>query len=857
MKRLLSMLSLVIVLALLVSACGGGGTTPEEPAEPEAPAEGEETPAEEDAPEEEETEEEAPEEEETEEEATEEETGAVEPVGSGETIKIATQSPLSGPQAAIGVGIRNGAELGLDQLSQELIDLGFEVELAPFDDEAQQEKGVANANNIAADSEILCVVGHLNSGVALAALPVYQNASVTMMSPANTNPNITEGGFENAFRVVGRDDVQGVVGEQFAREELGIETVYIIHDQTDYGQGVAEFFRQSAEDNGLEVLGFEGTQEQSVFDSILTPIQAANPDLIYFGGIYSQAGPFFRQARDRGITAEFMGPDGMDNAELAELAGEAVSGMHYTSVAAPVSQFPDAAQFAEDYEAAYGETAPPFSPQSYDSMGLCITAIADAAVEAGGLPTREQVVDAMASLDEPYEGITGSYEFNDEGDPTEGVYYVLQANVEDWNANELVERLTISPPGTEGEEATEEEATEEEATEEEATEEEATEEEGAEEETGAVEPVGSGETIKIATQSPLSGPQAAIGVGIRNGAELGLEQLAQELIDLGFEVELAPFDDEAQQEKGVANANNIAADSEILCVVGHLNSGVALAALPVYQNAAATMMSPANTNPNITEGGFENAFRIVGRDDVQGVVGEQFAREELGVESVYIIHDQTDYGQGIAEFFRQSAEDNGVEVLGFEGTQEQSVFDSILTPIQAANPDLIYFGGIYSQAGPFFRQARDRGIAAEFMGPDGLDNAELAELAGEAVSGMHYTSVAAPVSQFPDAAQFAEDYESAYGETAPPFSPQSYDSMGLCITAIADAAVEAGGLPTREQVVEAMASLEEPYEGITGSYEFNEEGDPTEGVYYVLQANVEDWNANELVDRLVIAPPED
>jgi ABC-type branched-subunit amino acid transport system substrate-binding protein len=81
---------------------------------------------------------------------------------------------------------------------------------------------------------------------------------------------------------------------------------------TAYGQGVAEFFRQQAEANGLEVLGFEGTEEKSDFSAILTPIQAANPDLIYFGGIYDQAGPLFRQARDRGITAAFMGPDGLD-----------------------------------------------------------------------------------------------------------------------------------------------------------------------------------------------------------------------------------------------------------------------------------------------------------------------------------------------------------------------------------------------------------------------------------------------------------------------------------------------------------------------------------------------------------------
>ncbi|MFQ3630899.1 branched-chain amino acid ABC transporter substrate-binding protein, partial [Roseiflexus sp.] len=291
--------------------------------------------------------------------------------------------------------------------------------------------------------------------------------------------------------------------------------------------------------------------------------------------------------------------------------------------------------------------------------------------------------------------------------------------------------------------------------------------------------------IKIATQSPLSGPQAALGVGIRNGAELGLEQLGKALTDMGFTVELAPFDDQAKPEVGSANAKNIISDNDILCLVGHLNSGVALASLPDYQSASLVMVSPANTNPKITESGYPNAFRIVGRDDVQGAVGEEFARTELNIKSVYIIHDKTDYGQGVAEFFRQNAEKNGITVLGFEGTEEKSVFDSILTPIQAANPDLIYFGGIYDQAAPLFKQARDRGIQAAFLGPDGLDSPVLLEVAGDAVKGMYYTSVAAPVSQFPDAAKFAEDYQAKYNEAAPPFSAQAYDAMGICIQAVA------------------------------------------------------------------------
>ena len=355
--------------------------------------------------------------------------------------------------------------------------------------------------------------------------------------------------------------------------------------------------------------------------------------------------------------------------------------------------------------------------------------------------------------------------------------------------------------------------------------------------------------IKIATQSPLSGPQAALGVGIRNGAELGLRDMGKMLTDMGFEVELAPFDDQAKPEVGAANAKSIASDPDILCVVGHLNSGVALASLPTYSDNNLAMVSPANTNPKITESGYKNAFRVVGRDDVQGPVGEEFARTELKVKSIYIIHDKTDYGQGVAEFFRQQAEKNGITVVGFEGTEEQANFESILTPILAANPDLIYFGGIYSQAGPFLRQARDRGITAIFLGPDGLDDPEMAKLAGDAVKGMYYTSVSAPVEAIPDAAKFAEDYKAKYNITAPTFSAQAYDAAGICIRAIMQAAEKAGGAkPTRAAVVEAIRSLGE-YKGIAGTYVFNEKGDQVKAQYYVYKVGDENIDPVELWDK--------
>ena len=132
------------------------------------------------------------------------------------TIKIATQSPLSGGQAALGEGIKLGAQLAVEKFKGNLEKMGYKVELVPFDDQAKPDVGVANAKNIIADKDIMAVIGHLNSGVAIPSSEVYKEVGVVMISPANTNPVITDRGYPNVNRVCGRDDVQGSVGAVFA-----------------------------------------------------------------------------------------------------------------------------------------------------------------------------------------------------------------------------------------------------------------------------------------------------------------------------------------------------------------------------------------------------------------------------------------------------------------------------------------------------------------------------------------------------------------------------------------------------------------------------------------------------------------
>ncbi len=360
------------------------------------------------------------------------------------TIKIASQSPLSGGQAALGEGIKLGAQLAVEKGKANLEKMGYKVEFVPYDDQAKPDVGVANAKNIIADKDIMAVIGHLNSGVAIPSSEVYKEVNVAMISPANTNPVVTDRGYPNVSRVCGRDDVQGVVGSDFAKSK-GYKTAYVIHDKTTYGQGVAEFFKASAEKSGIKVLGFEGTEEKSNFDPILTPVKAKNPDLIYFGGIYDQAAPFFKQAREKGVKSKFMGPDGMDSSDLTKIAGKAVVGMSYTSAAGPASALPKAKAFVDEFKKKFGKNPEPYAAEAYDAATIALRAIEETAKK--GKVSREDVSSAVRKA--KLSGITGEIAFDAKGDRQKAQYFVLQVVSDDpakWGDNKIVKQLAIAPP---------------------------------------------------------------------------------------------------------------------------------------------------------------------------------------------------------------------------------------------------------------------------------------------------------------------------------------------------------------------------------------------------------------------------
>lgn len=368
-------------------------------------------------------------------------------------------------------------------------------------------------------------------------------------------------------------------------------------------------------------------------------------------------------------------------------------------------------------------------------------------------------------------------------------------------------------------------------------------------------------TIKIASQSPLSVQYADLGTDIMRGADLAVGQLADPLMGLGYAVELAPYDD--QNDFGVATdvAQQIIADPEILCVVGPFASRVVNQVKEIYHQAGLPFISPSATAAFVADSRYLEVNRVVGRHDSQGAVGAQFAKAQ-GYSRVFVISEGSEYAQFNAYHFRNEASGMGIDVVGNMTTEATEKFAGFIDRVIASNAELVYFSTLnVEQAGTFFREARAAGYMGAFLGNEGINNSALLEFAGPLLidgGGMYYTSIAALAGYYPKAAEFIGDFETLYGGTPQMFAAQAYDAAGICLKAIEEASKAKGGeVPTRAEVANAIRAVQD-YQGITGVYNFDVNGDPDPAQYFVFKVasvDPDDWNQNNLVASFELAPP--
>ncbi|MFD1524500.1 branched-chain amino acid ABC transporter substrate-binding protein, partial [Pseudonocardia yunnanensis] len=276
------------------------------------------------------------------------------------TLIIGMIAPLSGGLSALGLGMKNSADLAVDQANQKCTVPGYQLAFQPEDDQATPQIAGQAATKLASDPSVVGVVGTLNSSTAQVVQPILSERDIPMISPANTGPALTMGEnaatapsrqFDNYFRVATTDLIQGPFAANYLVQTAGKKNIAVIDDGKTYGSGLAEQFSQQATKLGAKVVAREKVGERDTdFSGVITRIRALNPDAVYYGGEYPVAGPLSAQLAAAGLNVPLMGGDGIVDAQFVALGGR--PGDLATNVGAPAASLPSAQQFIKDYAAA-------------------------------------------------------------------------------------------------------------------------------------------------------------------------------------------------------------------------------------------------------------------------------------------------------------------------------------------------------------------------------------------------------------------------------------------------------------------------------------------------------------------------
>lgn len=325
-----------------------------------------------------------------------------------QVVKIGFSSPLTGGQAPAGKDNLRGVQMAIGELNKKALVIGgkkVKFDLLIEDDQADPKSGMGVAQKLV-DAGVKGVLGPYNSGVAIPASKVYNDAEI-VMATVGSNPKITLQGFKYVFRVGANDGQLGGKMALYAAKEMKLKRVAVIDDRTAYGQGVAEEYIKAAKANGTEIIAREYTNDKaSDFNSILTSIKAKNPDGVFYGGYFTQAATLARQMHQLNLNAYLLGGDAICDAEMGKLGGSVVDGHVYcTQGGSMLDAQTSGKSFAASYQKLFNEKPMTYAVSFYDGM----MAIAEAMKEANSIDPK-QYAPVLASI--KYRGVTGMYEFD-------------------------------------------------------------------------------------------------------------------------------------------------------------------------------------------------------------------------------------------------------------------------------------------------------------------------------------------------------------------------------------------------------------------------------------------------------------
>jgi branched-chain amino acid transport system substrate-binding protein len=288
-------------------------------------------------------------------------------------VRIAHAGPVSGPIASLGKDEENGVRMALDELNAKGLEIGgrkLRWKLEAGDDGGDPGQAVALARRLC-DKKVAAVVGHLQSGTTLPATSIYHDCGIVMVTPAASNPAITQAGYDTTYRVIADDRAMVDALVAHAVGKLGVKRAAIIDDRSAYGQGIVALFEAEAREQGIEIVDKQFTGDKATdFVPILTAIKGKKPDAIFFGGLDAQAGPMLRQMAQLAMDkVRLLGGDGLCTLRLPELAGNTSPLRNVTCAVggSPLERMPGGAAWKQRYDQRFPDQYQVFSPYAYDA----------------------------------------------------------------------------------------------------------------------------------------------------------------------------------------------------------------------------------------------------------------------------------------------------------------------------------------------------------------------------------------------------------------------------------------------------------------------------------------------------------
>lgn len=362
------------------------------------------------------------------------------------------------------------------------------------------------------------------------------------------------------------------------------------------------------------------------------------------------------------------------------------------------------------------------------------------------------------------------------------------------------------------------------------------------------------QTVVIGVDAPLTGDLSALGLGIKNSADLAAKTANKDKTVPGITFEVQPLDDQAQPSVGQQNATKFIDNKKVLGVVGPLNSGVSQSMQKPLNDAGLTQVSPANTGTELTQGDnwksgdkkrpFKTYFRTATTDQIQGAFAAKYLHNNAKIDKVYLIDDQKPYGAGLAASFKATFTGLGGKIVGSDHVNpDDRDFNAVVTKVKKSGAKAVYYGGEYPAGAPLSQQLKDS-VQIPLMGGDGMYSADFIKLNKKA-QGDIATSVGKPVEELESAKTFIANYKTAgYKDAYEAYGGGTYDATWSIIEAVkAVVAANDGKLPddARAKVLEAMSKVS--FEGVTGPVSFDEYGDTTNTMMTAYQVDGGKWTS--------------